>query len=102
MGWVFEVLMAQDGWVCQMVASVLRSRSRAGDREREYVLVYAAVAEVLAQLEIGLEEMRSKLEAWRTPEVFDTMGVVTGATCHCFTAQKAGGGCPWHDMLIKS
>ncbi|KAL1644844.1 hypothetical protein SLS61_008638 [Didymella pomorum] len=53
-------------------------------------LVYAAVAEILAQLEIGSETMRGELVGWRTPEIFNTMGVVTGATCHCFTVQKTG------------
>lgn len=51
-------------------------------------LVYAATAEILAQLEIGIKEMRRELEGWRTPEIFNTMGVVTGATCHCFTVQR--------------
>lgn len=32
--------------------------------------VYAAVGEILAQLEIGTEHMRSELRSWRTPSIF--------------------------------
>ncbi|KAF3033647.1 hypothetical protein E8E12_005374 [Didymella heteroderae] len=51
-------------------------------------LVYAAVTEILAQLQIGNEDVRSALQEWRTPEIFNTMGIVTGATMHCFEIRK--------------
>lgn len=51
--------------------------------------VYAGVTEILAQLEIGTEHIRSELRSWRTPSIFNTMGVVTVMTSHCFDVEKA-------------
>jgi L-asparaginase II len=51
-------------------------------------LVYAAVAEILVQLQIGSADARSALQGWRAPEIFNTMGVITGVTMHCFEVRK--------------
>jgi L-asparaginase II len=41
-------------------------------------VLYAVVAEVLAQLDIGTAEQRAKLDSFHTPRMLNTMGVATG------------------------
>lgn len=41
-------------------------------------MLYAVVAEVLAQLQLGSDEQRAALDAFRTPRMVNTMGVETG------------------------
>lgn len=51
-------------------------------------ILYAAVMEILAQLEIGSEAMRDSLQSWHRPPIFNTMGVVTGRTSHSIDVRK--------------
>ncbi|KAJ4362216.1 hypothetical protein N0V95_001460 [Ascochyta clinopodiicola] len=55
-----------------------------GNRE----MVYAAVMEILTQLEIGEEKSRSSLGNYHHPPIKNTMGVVTGAVSHHFTMRE--------------
>lgn len=41
-------------------------------------MLYAVVAELLAQLDIGTAEQRSKLDSFHAPRMLNTMGVATG------------------------
>jgi L-asparaginase II len=45
-------------------------------------MLYAAVAEVLEQLQIGTPEMRQSLEAFHYPKICNTVGEVTGHVSH--------------------
>lgn len=45
-------------------------------------VLYAIVAELLTQLDIGTAEQRARLEAYRSPRMLNTMGIETGRlTC---------------------
>jgi L-asparaginase II len=47
-------------------------------------MLYAAVAEVLEQLQIGTPEVRQPLEAFHYPKICNTVGKVTGHVSHSF------------------
>ena len=47
-------------------------------------IVYAAVAEILEQLQLGTVEMRAKLDSFHHKQTFNTAGVVTGTLAFPF------------------
>ncbi len=51
-------------------------------------LMYVAIADILSQLQDETDELRNALQHWRTPQIFNTIGVTTGETSHCFKKQK--------------
>lgn len=52
-------------------------------------ILYAAVAEILAQLQIGTPEDRHKLTAFHDLKIKNTMGVVTGTSSFQFKMKRA-------------
>jgi L-asparaginase II len=48
------------------------------------IALYAAVIEILEQLQIGTAEMRRQLRSWHYPDIVNTAGVVTGGFRHQF------------------
>ncbi|KAH9864059.1 hypothetical protein J1614_009992 [Plenodomus biglobosus] len=53
-------------------------------------ILYAAIPEILKQLDIGTPEMRRKLDTWRFPVMKNTAGVVSGRLEHRFKILKVG------------
>ncbi|KAI4686021.1 uncharacterized protein J4E88_003858 [Alternaria novae-zelandiae] len=51
-------------------------------------VLYAAVMEILEQLNIGSSEVRQSLDGWRYPKIVNTAGVVTGGYEHCFKVRS--------------
>ncbi|KAI4954733.1 hypothetical protein J4E86_006043 [Alternaria arbusti] len=51
-------------------------------------ILYAAVIEILEQLNIGSSEVRQSLDGWRYPKIVNTAGVVTGGYEHCFKVRS--------------
>ncbi|KAI4925541.1 hypothetical protein J4E85_007420 [Alternaria conjuncta] len=51
-------------------------------------VLYAAVIEILEQLNIGSSEVRQSLDGWRYPKIVNTAGVVTGSYEHCFKVRS--------------
>ncbi|KAH6865654.1 L-asparaginase II [Alternaria rosae] len=52
-------------------------------------VLYAAVMEILEQLNIGSSEVRRSLDGWRYPKIVNTAGAVTGGYEHCFKVRSA-------------
>ena len=52
-------------------------------------ILYAAVIEILDQLEIGTSEIRQQLRDWHYPDVVNTAGAVTGGFRHQFKVRSA-------------
>ncbi|KAI9926057.1 hypothetical protein ASPWEDRAFT_130022 [Aspergillus wentii DTO 134E9] len=52
-------------------------------------ILYAAVAEILEQLQIGSPEMRNALDHFHYPKLCNTAGVVTGHVSHSFKVRSA-------------
>jgi L-asparaginase II len=50
--------------------------------------LYAAVIEILEQLEIGTSEIRQQLQGWHFPDVMNTAGVITGGFRHQFKVRS--------------
>ncbi|PSN65547.1 L-asparaginase II protein [Corynespora cassiicola Philippines] len=51
-------------------------------------MLYAAVMDILAQLDIGEESVRTGLQGWHSPPILNTMGVVTGRVSHSIIVRK--------------
>ncbi|KAL4893621.1 L-asparaginase II [Aspergillus ambiguus] len=51
-------------------------------------ILYAAVMEILDQLQIGTQQMRHKLRIFHHPAILNTAGVVTGRVTHTFKVRS--------------
>jgi L-asparaginase II len=51
-------------------------------------VLYAAVTKILAQLGIGTDVMREKMEGWRFLNIYNTAGVVTDRYTHNFKVER--------------